>query len=157
VPHCQDFDLRLGDEDSLSQLCDVIRQKSPINSILVLDHEDHHFPTLTRRTLYIPPSAEQFHPGVNMINDYLLTGVKGYNSRIVKERRSTLRNLFDSENGAARVQSLKRILELNRPVGIVLEDRQHASLLEWLGRSGIGRSLYRANHMTLWLVQPNEL
>lgn len=56
---------------------------------------------MTRRTLYVPPSAKQVHPGVNMINDYLLTGVKGYNSRIVKERRLTLRNLFDSENEVA--------------------------------------------------------
>jgi len=151
------FDLRLGDEDSLSQLCDVIRQKSPINSILVLDHEDYHFPTLTRRTLYVPPSPTQSHPGVNIVNDSLLTGVKGYDSRIVNERRSTLRQLFDSGSGLARVQSLKRILEFNRPVGIVLENRQHASLLKWLGRSGIGRSLYRGNQMTLWLVEPNDL
>jgi hypothetical protein len=156
VVNTRNFDLRLGDENSLSQLCDAIRQKSPINSILVLDHEDYHFPTLTRRTLYIPPSAEQLHPGVNIINDYLLTEVKVYNSRLVKERRSTIRNLFDSENGATRQQSLRRILELNRPVGIVLDDRQNASLLKWLGRSGIGRSLYSANHMTLWLVESKD-
>ena len=92
-----------------------------------------------------------------MKNDYLLTGVKGYNGRIINERRSTIRNLFASDNGAFREQSLKRILELNRPVVMVLEDRQHASLLAWLGKREIGRSLYRENHMTLWLVEPNKL
>jgi hypothetical protein len=89
-----------------------------------------------------------------MISSYILKNVRGYGKQIVEDRKSTVRGLFDPHDATRRAQSLDRILALNRPVAIVLDEQRHVALLEWLEREGKGISLYQENGFILWLVEP---
>ena len=69
------FDLRLDKSEPFALLCDVIREQTPIDSILVAATNKLHLPTLTRRQLYVAPATSKVHPGVDITSDFILTRV----------------------------------------------------------------------------------
>jgi hypothetical protein len=148
------FDLRLNGEERLAGLFNAIRERTPTNSILVLESADLHFPTLTRRRLYVAPAQGKPHPGVNVPSDLILKKVKGYDPKLIEDRRATIKQLFDPLDENRRAESLDQIQVLKRPVAIILNDRRHRHLAEWLVREGKGMSLYQGEGVTLWLVKP---
>jgi hypothetical protein len=151
------FDLRLDAKEEHARLYQAIRERTPVNAILVFEQAELHLPTLTRRRLYAPPEQRQPPPGVNLTSDYLLTRVKGYDKRILEDRRAVLRDLFNLDDAFQRARSLERILSLNRPVTIILDELRHAALLAWLKQERWGTSLYKERGLIAWLVQPRTV
>jgi hypothetical protein len=152
------FDLRLPSQNPFAELIDVIRERTPINSLLILENADLYFPTLTQRQLYVAPIETEPHPGILITSDEMLTLVKGYSKAMLEQRRSMVRGLFNPENdGIQRAQSLNQILEFNRPLVLVLDKRRHASLMDWLIKQRKGRLLYKENGFVLWLIAPREV
>ena len=151
----RNFDLRLDGSNQLAGLMDAIRQKTPTDSILVLENSKIHFPTLTRRRLFVPP-VDRNPLGVHVKADNLLKKSRGYDAHMIDERRLTLRELFHSDDASKRAQSLAEILKFNRPVAIVLDEQRDAALLDWLITVGIGRSEYNGNGSILWLIKPAD-
>jgi hypothetical protein len=158
VVDAHSFDLRLADRELYSGLTDAIREKTPINTVLVLQNTDLYFPTLTQRELYVAPSDPRPHPGILITSDEMLVLVKGYKKSIVEQRRSVVDGLFNPhENGLARAQSLNQVLKLNRPLALVLNERRDATLLEWITTQENGSFLYKQNGLILWFVEPQKI
>ena len=53
-------------------------------------------------------------------------------------------------------QALDRILELERPLAIVVEEERHETLLAWLTRQGRGAPVYEGAGLVLWSVEPDS-
>jgi len=150
------FFLRLRGGEALAGLCDAVRERTSVSSILVSESEAVHFPTLTARALYVPPQGERVFPGVNLSNDTLLTKIRGYHSEILTERRLDLKGLFQGQTPGERTGSLSRMLAFNRPLAIVLDRGKNQALLDWLISEKKGRLLYRADNWILWLIEPGN-
>jgi hypothetical protein len=151
------FDMRLDHREWLAGMFDAIRERTPVNSLLVTENAELHFPTLTRRQLYVAPAQTEPHPGILISSDQMLTLVKGYSKEILEQRRSIVRGLFNPQNdGIERAQSLKQILKFNRPLVLVLDGRRDAILLDWLNKERKGRLLHQENWVLLWLVEPEQ-
>jgi hypothetical protein len=148
------FDLRLDDRDPLSGLMDAIRLKTPTNSLVVLASAELHYPTITRRQLFVAPFETNPDPGVLITSDEMLTQVKGYPGSILQERRATIKRLFESQDPAQMAQALDEILQFNRPAALVFDEQLQVGLHGWLVDEQIGTSLYQGDGHILWLVEP---
>jgi hypothetical protein len=148
------FDLRLDDREPLSGLLDTIRDKTPLNALLVLENTAVHFPTLTQRQLYVAPAEDQPKPGILVTNDVLLTLIKGYPQQLVDARRATVRALFDSNDPVEMAQAMQVLTSLKRPLALVLDQKSQRGLVGWLTTKGIGSSLYQGDGLVVWLIQP---
>lgn len=147
------FDLQLVGQERHARLVAAIRNDTPIDSIIVLEYTTLHFPTLTQRSLYVAPDNSDPHPGVLVTSDEMLALIKGYPPQIVEERRVVVRNLFHSNNEEDIEQSLNQILELGRPVVLLLDGQTQSNLADWLATKAIGQPIYEGEGMILWLVE----
>jgi hypothetical protein len=146
------FDLRLDDGQPLSKLLNTIRDRTPVDSLLVLENTSIHFPTLTQRQLYVAPAETTPKPGILVTNDEMLTLVKGYPKELVEKRRAVVRGLFESDDTAQMAASLNDMLAFHRPLVLLLDEQQQASLRAWLVSEGMGESLYQGDGLIVWLV-----
>ena len=105
----RNFDLRLDSSNPLAGLMDAIRQKTPTDSILVLENSKIHFPTLTRRRLFVPP-VDRNPLGVHVKADNLLKKSRGYDAHMIDERRLTVKALFHSDDASGRHKHSLRFL-----------------------------------------------
>lgn len=149
------FDLKLARGERMGALTDAIRDRTPPSAIVVLDEDPGvHFPTLTRRKLYVPPTQEKPHPGVGEKSDDMLKIIKGYDSRILQERRGIVATLFGSGDDAAREPALSRVLAVGRPVVVVFTEARYAALARWLEERSGARRVYSDSDGSVWLVGP---
>ena len=152
----QRFDLRLDASEPYSGLVDAIRERTSLDSLLVVEDADIYFPTLTRRQLYVAPANQEPHPGILITSDEMLTQVKGYPPQILSERRSTVSELFDSNDLLQMQAALRQIQGFNRPLALIADRQRQAALLHWLSTSGSGRAIYEADQIILWYIEPTN-
>ncbi len=161
IPHpvvnAQNFDLRLAEADRMAILCKTLREKTTPNTLLVIERTELHFPTLTRRRLYAPPDQEDSRPGVNIPGVDLLTLVKGYDKQLVKDRKTIVADLYNSTDADRRAQALQQILQLKKPLALVLEMPRHAALNEWLAADEKNIRLYDDGSAAVWLIEPRNI
>lgn len=152
------FDLRLAPGERFAALADAIREKTPSRAIVVLrDDPGIHLPTLTRRRLYVPPLQKRPHPGVGEKPDDILKIVKGYDTRVLGDRRRVVADLFDGTDSRSRARALARLLSLGSPVAVVVVDEaRRAELVRWLAGDGRGRRIYAGDDGSVWLVAPGS-
>ncbi len=105
--------------------------------------------------MYVP-FKDEFIPGVGLPSDHLLKNVKGYDGELIESRRATVGQLLYGDR-AARTSALAKLLELNRPLAVVLEEEPHRELIDWLGSETPAALLYRDADLSLWLIQPQEV
>lgn len=148
----QNFDLRLDDTEPFAALCDTIRQKTSVDTILVIEQSEIHFPTLTGRKLYAPPKQEGLRAGVNISSNDLLARVRGYDKKIIDDRKTVVNDFFNTFESDQRAESLEQMLSLNRPIAIVLELPRHRTLNEWLGTNGYVQ-LFNDDNKVVWLIE----
>jgi hypothetical protein len=146
------FDLRLASSEPMAGLVDVIRQQTPVDTLVIAARADLHLPTLTARSMYSPPAQALPHPGVNIKSESLLHEAKGYSNALLDLRAANLDALFTSDEPAARQRSLDDMQSLGRPLAIILNDAHDAGLFEWLSDSGDGRLIYEGAGYRLWYV-----
>jgi hypothetical protein len=149
------FDLRLAGGGDLAGLCDAIRLKTPRYAILILDRADVHFPTLTRRRLFVPPPHDN-RAGVNINSDYLLHQTRGYDQKLIDHRRNVLSELFRTRDSQKIEKSIREMLRLRKPLGIVLDKNRHQFLIEWLSANQFGEVVYQGGKYVLSVVSPSE-
>jgi hypothetical protein len=152
------FDLRLAPGERFAALTDAIREKTPAGTIVVLgDDPGIHLPTLTRRRLYVPPVQKKPHPGVGEKTEDILKIVKGYDTRILVDRRRVVADLFGGNGAGHRARALDRLLSLGSPVAVVVVDEaRRAELVRWLDGEGRGRRIYAGYDGSVWLVAPGS-
>jgi len=148
------FDLRLASSEPLAGLFDAIRNSTPTNSVLIVDGGELNVPTLTRRRLYAPVYHEKAHPGINLHTDTLLTATRGYDRRILQERRKQITALLD-DSAPGRAAALAQVLAVNRPLVLVVDTTRHRELDEWLAHEK-ATAIYRNDGASVWLVLPPE-
>lgn len=146
------FELTLASTEEMSTLCRTIRQKTLVDTILVIDQTELHFPTLTGRRLYAPPEQEEARAGVNISSYDLLTKVRGYDRTVFDGRKTVVKTLYASPESDARFRSLEQILELRRPVAVILEMPRHRGLNEWFAKNNFSR-LYEDKNRVLWFIE----
>lgn len=147
-----EFNLRLDAREPFSAIADTIRDKTPLETILVMDHAEFHVPTVTRRALFAPTGYDKIYHGFALNYSTYLHGVRGYESTLIKQREKILAGFFDQENVVRRKNCLKHILALGRPVAIILDRGRHEILLNWLKNEKIGECIYEGGQV-LWLVR----
>jgi hypothetical protein len=81
---------------------------------------------------------------------------RGYGKKILEQRRSTLSGLFNPLDESQREQSLSKLLELDRPIAIILDMDQESDLQDWLHKEDIGRSITQEAGYIVWIVEPEE-
>jgi hypothetical protein len=146
------YELRLKSEEEYSKVVEVIRESTPSNSVVVVERCDIYLPALTHRKLYAPPLQERPHPGIFLMSSLLLEQQKGYGKGIVDARRTTVRELFNSNDGAQIEQAVDEISSLRRPVAVVLRIPQNRSLQDWLRISGRASKLFGDENKEVWLI-----
>lgn len=146
------FNLRVADHGPLAAVCDAIARRTPASAVVVVENAELHLPTLTRRKLYVSPSQKTPRPGINLVSDYLLTAVKGYDARLVRSRQSVVRDLFRSTSAARRRWALGQVLGLGRPVVLILDNTKHFALIQWLDEEALGARLYSNGPLVVWLI-----
>ncbi len=147
------FDLKLARGERMGALTEAIRDRTPRSAIVVLDEDPGvHLPTLTRRKLYVPPPQEKPHPGVGEKSEDMLKIIKGYDSRVLQERRGIVAMLFGSVEDAARERALSRVLAIGRPVVVVFAEARYAALARWLEERTGARRVYSDSDGSVWLV-----
>jgi hypothetical protein len=144
------FHLRLDPVEPLAHLCDAIRREVPPDGILLLQNGEHHFPSLTGRSMYVPPRNISY-TGVNQGADALLALIRGYGQEVLTERRAILAGVFDADDNLRRQHALKRVQSLGRPMAIVLEPH-HGALFERLKDEGWGAPVYQEKGFAIWLI-----
>lgn len=144
------FDLRFDDAERFSGLVDAIRERTPVETVLVVDRADFNFPTVTRRAMFAPPEQERPSPGVLLTYGDLLGNVRGYDAGMLEERALVVRGLFEGDDDS-RSESLGRIRELGRPMAVVLDESRQGALLDWLEKKNRGARLYSGNGLVLWV------
>jgi hypothetical protein len=149
------FGLRFDEGEELSSLYDAVRLQTPIETVIAISHTEYNLPTLTSRQMYVPPD-DTWYLGVNKSGDHLLLVNRGYGKKILEQRRSTLSWLFDPLEESQREQSLRKLLELDRPIAIILDMDQEADLRDWLHKEDIGRSITQEAGYIVWIVEPEE-
>jgi hypothetical protein len=150
----RDFSLRLDQREKLARLTDVIREKTPKETLLVTDHVDLDLTAVTRRKLFIPPDLGFAPPGVSLRYVTVLENVRGYDQKIVEDRLATLRALFDQGHPDLFEGALQKMLRLGRPIGIILDEIRHKELLSRLEKGNIGVRLYAGEGVVFRLVTP---
>jgi hypothetical protein len=152
-----DLSLRLAASEPGAALTDAIRERTPANAVLVVETEDLHLPTLTRRQLWVAPASDEILPGKGQRNDQLLRNVRGYPRALLRERRALVGELFESGDGARRERALARMLELGRPLAIAVERAGRAELADWLAGPARARVLYEDEATLLFGIEPAPL
>ena len=142
------FDLDLDSRQPLAGICKAVRSQTPRDAILVTASNPVYFPEVTSRSLYVP-AENQVYPGVNLWADDLLAGVRGYGYGMLNERRGQVKALYSDPE--ARTRALERMLELKRPLAVIL-DPAHAVLASWFESRQLGHAVYRDPGYTLWLI-----
>jgi len=148
------FDLRLAPGESWANVSDAVRDRTPSDTVLVVERAEVHLPTVTHRNMYAPPLQNLPHPGVNIKSDDLLREAKGYSVDMLEQREATLAALYHPASPSDRAQALERMLALQRPVAIVLDQQLDADLLAWLGHQGRGSTVYTDSARAVWLMAP---
>ena len=134
----------------------MIRETTALNAILIVLHSDLHLPTLTQRALYVSPYREKARLGVAMPIDRLLKVLKGFDPDIIDSRRVIVQRLFEAENAFALDEALTDVLELQRPIAILIDLRTHKRLREILSSSTHGNELYLDEKNSVWYIDKNS-
>lgn len=150
------FDLKIDRSDPMAAIVEAIRVNTPPETVVVAERASFHLPTVARRSLFAPPLQELPHAGVFIVSNTLLSTMKGYGNGIVDRRRSIVNRLFHSENENLRSLALAEMLDLNRPVAIILENRKDADLKNWLQSDVSNLNLFDDGERSLWIVRPDE-
>ena len=79
--------------------------------------------------------------------------VKGYDTRVLEDRRRVVADPFDGNDGDSRARALERMLSLGNPVAVVVfEGARRAALVRWLEGSAAARKVYADSDGSVWLV-----
>jgi hypothetical protein len=144
------FQLRLSQSQGGQGISEAVLNRTPPNSILLVDDGSVYYPAFTARTLYVAAS-NRVYPGLNLFLDDIDANVRGYGMQIIEQRRATLANVFGAADATIREQALNVILALKRPIAIVAGP-QHAGLVEWLEHNKTSTRLYAQSGLSLWLI-----
>ncbi len=145
------FVLRLAPNEHWAGVCDAVRRMTPANAIVLINNSGLYYPEFIQRSLYVS-AARKIYQGINVYADELDSDLRGYGREIIKRRRATLSDFFNTSDAICRKQAIEKVLELNRPVAVVAEP-QNLSLLEWLHQTTEARQLYAENGFSLWLIE----
>jgi hypothetical protein len=148
------FDINLDENSPFAPICQILKSSTPKNTIIVVERSELHFPTVSRRALYAPPLQDLPHPGVFIVSSSLLGTIKGYGKEIIAHRRAVVGDLLNSTSLANRRAALVEILELNRPVAIILEDARHQQVQKWLAGEERAEYLFSDGVRSVWVVYP---
>ena len=79
--------------------------------------------------------------------------VKGYDTRVLEDRRRVVADLFDGNDAGVRARALARISSLGQPVAVVVfGDGRRAALVRWLEGRAAARRVYADSDGSVWLV-----
>lgn len=142
----------LGPGEPLAGALAAIRRETPEYAVLLAPDTELELPVLTQRAQYVPDDPDRVHPGMSIRNDLLLTGVKGYDPKLIAERRAVVVTLYDGPDGADRAGALADVARLGRPIVLLVAPDENRGLADWLIRSGPGREVFRDARYLVWLV-----
>ena len=121
----------------------AIRERTPLNTIVITDARDYHVSSFTGRVLFAPLDGEKPHFGYNMYSRHSLLEERGYNPILFEERVRLLKYLYGSnakaEAPVSAAELLMRLRSFGRPLAMVL--KLDSELLAWLQEAQVGRTL----------------
>ncbi|HUJ50504.1 MAG TPA: hypothetical protein VLW25_09900 [Bryobacteraceae bacterium] len=150
------FDLRLDNSQRFAGVIDAIRTGTPVQTVVVAEDTGVYLPTLTRRQLFVAPRSPKPYPGVAIRDDVLLKNVKGYSAKLIDSRRAVQDELFHAGDLDRISRSLERILDIKRPVAVIVDAQLQGNLSQLLAQLRSGRPLFQAQDIAAWLFFPGR-
>jgi hypothetical protein len=154
--HADSFDLQLDGSNRFAGVTDAIRTGTPVQTVVVAEDAGFYFPALTQRELFVASSSPKAYPGVSISDDILLKKVKGYSANLIESRRAIQDKLFHSADPEGIERSLNRIMDIGRPVAIIIDLQLHGDMGQLLAKLGKGKPLYQAHDVAAWLFLPES-
>ncbi|MGQ0538033.1 MAG: hypothetical protein ACT4R6_03725, partial [Gemmatimonadaceae bacterium] len=148
------FGLRLADGHPLNGSLGALAERTPANTVVLVDSADVHVPVFARRALYAPPLGEAAYWGVGLRAADLLGDIRGYGRDVLAERRGAVRRLFESAAPGEVVPALRAVASLGRPVAVLLSQSRHRRLTRTLMDSLGGEVIQRDSLWAVWLWRP---
>jgi hypothetical protein len=152
--HTDDFNLRLDKSNRFAEVTDAIRSRTSIDTIVVAEDGGVYYPVLTRRQLFVAPRAAKAYPGVAIGEDILLENVKGYDKSLIDKRRSVTDGIFHSADLRQISSSIDAVMELKRPVVILVDLQRCPTLQNLLAQLKRGSPVFEGSDTAAWLFQP---
>jgi hypothetical protein len=152
--HADSFDLQLDGSNRFAGVTDAIRTGTPVQTVVVAEDAGIYFPALTQRELFVASNSPKEYPGVSISDDILLKKVKGYSANLIESRRAIQDKLFHSADPEGIERSLNRIMDIGRPVAIIIDLQLHGDLGQLMAKLGKGKPLYQAHDVAAWLFLP---
>lgn len=145
-----DFRLRLSADHHHEPALTAIAERTPCNTIVVVDSPDVHVPVFARRALYAPPLTTRTFVGVSLTTADLVMA-RGYGYEVVTQRQEVIRRLFRSVEPKERLDALHMIERLGRPIAVLLDQSRHQDLTLALTDAASGQVIHRDRRWVVWL------
>lgn len=150
------FRLKLDSAHHQAASLASVAEHTPLNTIVLVDSSDVHVPTFTQRAMFAPPLMNVTFRGVGLRTSELLESVRGYGADAVAQRQDVTRRLFQADAAHERLSALRVVQALQRPVGVLLEQRRQRMLTQLLADSAGGVFLHRDAHWAVWFWSPAD-
>ena len=146
-----DFDLRLAAGEPLKGATDAIRERTPVDTIVLAESSAIHLPTLTQRSFYVPPAQDVPHPGVWIPCIEILRYPRAHDLHGLNTREAERDVLFDPDDPNWLRFWIGRLLARGRPLAILIDLEQHARLDAWLSETKEADLLDRDASYAVWV------
>jgi len=148
------FSLSLAPSERYAALTETVRVTTPIDSVLITGPVVRDLVAVTKRSLFVPYEGRQNTAGIGMQADIFLKLVLGYDPQLIDRRRQAVHDLYEMDNDVVRNDRLNAIKsEVKRPIVIVLDEKDHVGLHDWLSKRPDCVLVHRGNGVAGWLVR----
>lgn len=135
---------------------DAVRQQTPLETMIVINHPDFHTTSFTDRVLYVPSQGAKFHFGYNMDSRFNMLVERGYSAELFRHRAELLKPIYANEIVGDPQGVLRSLMVLGRPLAIVYGPNDGRGFLEWLRASRMGADLLVDDNggRAVYLIRP---
>jgi hypothetical protein len=145
------FEMRLQPGSAWAAVVDSIRENTPESTIVVAEDPPVHLPTVTGRAAYVPV-VDTMLRGVGFPADRMLVEAKGYDLRIIEERRTTVLTMLHGTDEIQRRSALEKMFDLDRPLAFILQVPDDAGTRSWLDSRPRSETVYDDGRFVVLLL-----
>jgi hypothetical protein len=131
----------------------AVRERTPEDTIIVVDQTRHHLGSYLARSLLVPVDRGNLKSRVGYAEtgEYNLVTLRGYPQDEFKRRLELIDSLYTATDPGELRQLMQSLRAMNRPI-VIHFARQGIPLLQWLKWEGLGRALFTDRGQEVWFI-----
>lgn len=150
----ESFELSLDPSNRDAAWIGVVRDATPMNTMVIARGLPLYVGPFVRRVLYFPADADgDASAGYSMKNRVHLVTQRKYPEALYEFRSNVMSELYRASDPSTLRGVLDVLLSYRRPIAIHVSTAEASELLRWLGQEGIGSELYRDSHQVVWFIE----